>query len=129
MAIRIRKVQGRIVALCAAKTVPEPEDIYLDDAAHHALTTKFGLDFQSEGFMEDALADPILVPIMEQEERKALVLNLHLRTRRQFADITSSCFALFEYIKWGVVILSVPEAVHDLKIAFYGLIETLEKGE
>ena len=52
MAIRIRKVKGRLLALCAAATKPEPEDIYLDDACHHALSTKFALDFASMGFLK-----------------------------------------------------------------------------
>ena len=59
MAIRIRVVDGTVVALCAAKTKAEPGDIlYLNDNVHHALSTKFGLDFHSEGIMPEALADP-----------------------------------------------------------------------
>lgn len=49
MAIRIRKVNGELVALCAAKTMVRPGDIYLDDNAHHALYEKFYDDFKSEG--------------------------------------------------------------------------------
>ena len=45
MAIRIRKVDGKTIALCAAKSIPKEGDLYLDDSIHHALTTKFGLDF------------------------------------------------------------------------------------
>lgn len=51
MAIRIRDVDGRTVALCAAKTLPESGDIYLDDGAHHALTIKFEDDFESMGMI------------------------------------------------------------------------------
>lgn len=50
MSIRIRAVDGVIVALCAARSMPKPGDIYLDDACHHALTSKFGEDFRSEGY-------------------------------------------------------------------------------
>lgn len=57
MAIRIRKVNGTTVALCAAKTKAEPNDIYLDDSVHHALSTKFGVDLKSEGFLTNDLAD------------------------------------------------------------------------
>ena len=53
MAIRIRRVKGTTVALCAAQTQPLPDDQYLDDAAHHALTCKFERDFESMGFMVD----------------------------------------------------------------------------
>lgn len=49
MSIRIRIVDGVMVALCAARSVPKPGDVYLDDAAHHALASKFTEDFTSEG--------------------------------------------------------------------------------
>ena len=50
MSIRIRKVDGVLVALCAARSIEKPGDVYLDDAQHHALAEKFAADFQSEGF-------------------------------------------------------------------------------
>lgn len=40
MSIRIRRIDGTMVALCAARTRAEPGDIYLDDAAHYALMEK-----------------------------------------------------------------------------------------
>ena len=61
MAIRIRKINGFTVALCAADTKPEEGDLYLDDSAHHALSTKFGLDWYSEGRLDDPLADERLL--------------------------------------------------------------------
>lgn len=67
MAIRIRKIQGITIALCAAETKPKKGDLYLDDPAHHALTTKFGLDWYNEGFLKDAMADDILVELMQKE--------------------------------------------------------------
>lgn len=45
MAIRIRKIGGRTIALCAARSVPQAGDTYLDDEVHHALTAKFARDF------------------------------------------------------------------------------------
>ena len=48
MAIRIRKVDGKIVALCAAKFPYKKGDIYLNDNIHHALTEKFKMDFKEE---------------------------------------------------------------------------------
>ena len=50
MAIRLRRVDDLTVALCAARSVEKPGDVYLDDNQHHALTEKFAADFQSEGF-------------------------------------------------------------------------------
>ena len=51
MAIRIRKVEGKFVALCAAKTKFQRGDLYLNDTVHHALTIKFHNDFVSEGLI------------------------------------------------------------------------------
>ena len=67
MAIRIRKVDGKTIALCAAKTKPKPGDLYLDDTIHHALTTKFGLDWHSEKIIDNPLANDILVKLMKKE--------------------------------------------------------------
>lgn len=47
MAIRLRRVDGLLVALCAAETDPRPGDVYLDDAQHYALAAKFSRDFRA----------------------------------------------------------------------------------
>jgi hypothetical protein len=73
MAIRIRKINGYTIALCAAKTKPKKGDIYLDDDDHHALTTKFGLDFQSEGLICDSFVDKNLIILMKQEENEKFI--------------------------------------------------------
>jgi hypothetical protein len=52
MAIRIREIDGDIIALCAAASKPEEGDIYLDDNIHHALTKKFERDFEEMGFLK-----------------------------------------------------------------------------
>lgn len=55
-----------LVAICAARSVERPGDIYLDDGIHHALMAKFSKDFAEEGFCE-----PFDYPehgIMEAEE-------------------------------------------------------------
>lgn len=70
MAIRIRKVKGHLVALCAAETKAEPEDIYLDDAMHEALATKFAIDWDREGFKSAKWANPIKAKLMKEEESK-----------------------------------------------------------
>lgn len=67
MAIRIREVEGTTIALCAAETDPKPGDLYLDDNVHHALSTKFGLDWKSMGFIDDPPVDNSLVRLMERE--------------------------------------------------------------
>lgn len=74
MAIRLRVVDGCLVALCAARSLPKDGDIYLDDNAHHALTTKFALDFNQMRIWEctngeDRIpVDERYLPIIEQEE-------------------------------------------------------------
>ncbi len=68
MAIRIRKINGITIALCAVESDPKEGDLYLDDGIHHALSTKFGLDFYSEGFLKNPMADEVLVELMEKEK-------------------------------------------------------------
>lgn len=68
MAIRIRVVNGTTVALCAVESDKQPGDIYLDDGAHHALTTKFGLDWQSMGFITDPPVDDRVAEIMATQK-------------------------------------------------------------
>ena len=70
MAIRIRLVDGLNVALCAAETDPMPNDIYLDDNMHHALSTKFGLDWYNEGFLKESLVDKELVKRMKSQVKQ-----------------------------------------------------------
>lgn len=72
MAIRIRKINGFTIAICAAISEEKEGDIYLDDAIHHAISTKFGLDWKSEGFLKESLADKRLIPLMKQEQNGKL---------------------------------------------------------
>jgi len=51
MAIRIRKIKGEIIALCAAESEVMEGDIYLNDNIHHALSEKFYSDFVKMGFI------------------------------------------------------------------------------
>jgi len=67
MAIRIRKINGYTIALCAACTQPKEGDLYLDDSAHHALSTKFSLDWYEEGLINDPWSDEKLVSLMKTE--------------------------------------------------------------
>lgn len=66
MSIRIRQSGGFAVALCAAKTKAKEGDIYLDDDTHHALTTKFAVDFESEGYYAGPV-DEITKAAMQKE--------------------------------------------------------------
>lgn len=68
MSIRIREINGVTVALCGVESDARPGDIYLDDAAHHALSTKFGLDWQSMGFITDPPIDSICAKVMETQK-------------------------------------------------------------
>ena len=52
MAIRIRKIDGQIVALCAAKNKFKKGDIYLNDVIDHALRIKFIRDYRKEGLIK-----------------------------------------------------------------------------
>ena len=72
MAIRIRKIDNITIALCAAKTSPELGDIYLDDNIHHALSTKFGVDFKAEGFLSNDLADEKIKNLMLAVENETI---------------------------------------------------------
>lgn len=86
MAIRLRILGDLTVALCAAETDARPGDIYLDDACHRALSTKFGLDWQSMGF----IADP---PI--DQEISALMATQKMRDAEQELDkwLQENCMA------------------------------------
>lgn len=67
MSIRIRRVNGVVVAICAARSVEKPGDIYLDDGAHFALNDKFSEDFNSEGVVPRSV-DAESAKLREQEE-------------------------------------------------------------
>lgn len=88
MAIRIRKVKqpsGKTitVALCAAETDPKRGDLYLDDNIHHALSTKFGVDWKSSGFLDDSMADPVLLEVMLGEKLRDAKTELEKWLRRR----------------------------------------------
>lgn len=52
MAIRLRFVGGKLLALCAARTQPEPGDHFLDDGEHYALSQKFWRDYPQVGIVD-----------------------------------------------------------------------------
>lgn len=67
MSIRLRTLAGVRVALCAARSIPMPGDLHLDDADHHALAEKFAEDFTSEGTCVRSV-DPVAAALRAREE-------------------------------------------------------------
>ena len=57
MAIRLRIIDDEWKALCAAESENHPDDIYLDDAMHRALSIKFMDDFESMGFIREEIEE------------------------------------------------------------------------
>lgn len=66
MAIRLRTVNGVQVALCAAKTFAEPDDIYIDDGWHYTLAQKFWRDHDEVGIVDEE--DIALAASLEVED-------------------------------------------------------------
>jgi hypothetical protein len=63
VAIRLRVVQGKLIAVCAACTVQKQGDVYLDDAQHYALMQKFDRDL-----CDGACNDEQILALVEAEE-------------------------------------------------------------
>lgn len=77
MAIRIREVEGVLIALCAAETDPQEGDLYLDDNAHYALAAKFARDWRGQTVdwvyeKDDALAETQKIRDAKEELEKWL---------------------------------------------------------
>lgn len=72
MAIRIRKINEITIALCAAETIPMKGDIYLDDNIHHALSTKFAIDWELEGLFKNPPKDRVLEKLMKTQTIKGI---------------------------------------------------------
>lgn len=51
MAMRVRWINGSVVALCAAEHPEKEGDLYIDDAQDHAIRVKLRDDWMSEGYM------------------------------------------------------------------------------
>lgn len=67
MAIRLRQVNGIWIALCAARSMPDEGDVYLDDNQHAALVDKFGREY-GQTFECDLPHDASVIPLVDQEE-------------------------------------------------------------
>ena len=53
MSMRLRIVDGTRVALCAAKTLAEEGDIYLDDGWHYAISQKYWRDYDAIDIVDE----------------------------------------------------------------------------
>lgn len=62
MAIRIRKVEGITIAVCAVETDEKKGDIYLDDAIHEALSSKFSSEWKI------GYENPLIIELMKKEK-------------------------------------------------------------
>lgn len=97
MSIRIRRLRnGNTVALCAVESDHAPGDVYLDDAAHHALNVKFARDLAAEGFIR-----PDCLPLWRQadaddadSQRVRDAAEVHLRWRDREDAKRARCLAL-----------------------------------
>lgn len=68
MSIRLRTMpDGLLVALCAARSIEKPGDVYLDDGAHSALAAKFEMDFAGEGISLSPQVQPYAEAIEREE--------------------------------------------------------------
>lgn len=96
MAIRIRKINGDTFALCAAKSYPKHDDIYLDDDAHHALTVKFENDFRSMGFMSDKFLNETTV------KRSELIDFIEYCKLHSSENTYDTIYNMFEYYEKSI---------------------------
>lgn len=64
MSIRLRRVDGTLIAICAARSVEKEGDVYLDDEMHMALSRKYWQDYPELGVS----VEPHIAALTEQEE-------------------------------------------------------------
>lgn len=67
MAIRLRIVNGKLIAICAARSIPKEGDVYIDDVQHGALGDKFSRDYH-EMYGYDLPSRDMNLELVEQEE-------------------------------------------------------------
>ncbi len=70
MAIRLRTVEGTLIALCAAETDAAPGDEYLDDGQHYALSVKFWRDYQGQTINFSSKEDDRLAETQKMRDAK-----------------------------------------------------------
>ena len=89
MAIRMRMIAGEAVALCAAKSIPQPGDIYINDLWHYALAMKFAVD--DETMSQEGMDEEPVVRLMLEEEEKYDVALRKLLASAEVKLIPLSC--------------------------------------
>ena len=52
MAVRLRWIKNKLVAICAVRSEEKEGDVYLDDSQDHALRRKYIADYIREGLIE-----------------------------------------------------------------------------
>ena len=75
MAMRLRRINGNWVALCATETKAKPNDTYIDDAQDHAIRIKLEHDWLSEGYMFNPKKTRRLGTLTNEELSSVLVLR------------------------------------------------------
>ena len=104
MAIRLRVVPEGLVALCAARSVAKPGDVYLDDSAHYALAEKFWRDYPEVQIQ----VAPEIVAAVEREETKptpCATCGHHAESHDKFKG---HCRASFRRCRCGHYIATEP---------------------
>jgi hypothetical protein len=86
MAMRIRRVNGTLVALCAVETDAHPDDIYFDDEVDHAVRIKLWRDFKSEGIAFDAISHPFEDALAETQKVRDAKESLEAWLKEQETD-------------------------------------------
>lgn len=72
MAIRLREVEGVLIALCAAETDAMPNDVYIDDGQHYTLACP-----DDPNFPEHEDEDRPGYVILNEEQRYAITMKLN----------------------------------------------------
>lgn len=112
MAIRLRKVDGTWVALCAVESDPKEGDLYLDDGQHYALATKFAEDWKGE---TQTGGDPRLAALMEsQKVRDAREVYREIDEQQQFVDLHRGYCVLVDEESAGAEV--VKYRAHDVDL-------------
>lgn len=90
MAIRLRRVAGVLVAVCAADVGAEDGDLYLDDEVHHALAAKFARDYRGHQITHAYAEHDLLAQAVAEGDRPIGVVWVHRTSARDHEGHTST---------------------------------------
>ncbi len=85
MAMRLKKIDGDWIAVCAAKTTSEVGDVYIDDVQDHAIRAKIAHDYRSEG-LDVPLVSRDLIEVMLFEENHISLQEINQREAHMICD-------------------------------------------